>query len=517
MSISKPRHPCRFSAALVGVLAAAVVLLSGCEKKDNASRRVADPTGANVVIIVLDTTRVDYLSCYDYREDTTPNISRLAREGTLYDEAYSTDFWTLPSHASLFTGLYPSQVGATSETNQLVADAVTIAERLKDHGYETGAIVNNQWISRERGFAQGFDFYAEMWRPGYRDDDEHRRLTEQKSIDVAGKWLEKRLENDAPFFLFINFNVVHMPYRPTPEFRKKWVRPNRWALNRLMRLGNIAGMWGFLAGEEKFDETDFRIMRNLYEAEVAIADEQVGEIVKLLESRSILDKTLFIVTSDHGENLGEHGMIDHLFSMYETTVHIPLIIRYPERFESGAINGDLISLVDISPTVLDVCGLVDDAAPADTKLFSLCSQERLRRQFVVAENDRPINGIELMQQQYPDFDTSTIDHKWRMIRDSQYKLIWAVDKHVELYDLANDRDELLNIADTSPSIREALLADLKEWMKATETGRKPERFFSEDEETIKGLEALGYAVGRSEGKRGQAAPTTSPATAPAGD
>lgn len=495
-------------AACLPVLVACAI--AGCKSKDGADRRVAKPTGANVVIIVLDTTRADYLSCYQYDKTTTPNIDRLHREGTLYEEAYSVDFWTLPSHASLFTGLYPSQAGATSETNKLPDDVTTLAERLKDHGYRTGAVVNNAWISRERGFAQGFNVFAEMWRKKSKAGDEPLRLTEQAAIDRAEKWLDRQSTTKEPFFLFINFNVVHMPYHPTAEFREKWVRPHQWSFDRLRRLGNLAGMWGFLAGEERFDQTDFQIMRNLYEAEVAIADEQVGEIVKILERHKVLDETLLIITSDHGENLGEHGMIDHLFSMHETTVHIPLIVRYPERFESGVINGDLVSLVDIVPTVLDVCGLVDKDAPADTEQLSLCSPDRRRRQFVVAENDRPINGIELMKEQYPDFDASTIDHKWRMIRDDQYKLIWAVDKKVELYDLANDRAEQIDLAEREPAIRDHLLAQLKDWMKATESGRVPEMFISEDEESNQALTSVGYAVGKS-------TPTSSPASAPAQD
>ncbi len=255
----------------------------------------------------------------------------------------------------------------------------------------------------------------------------------------------------------------------------------------------ISGMWPYLAGKIKLDQTDFRIMRELYEGEVARADAYAGQLIDALSRWSILDDTLVIVTSDHGENIGDHGMIDHLLSMHETTLHIPLVIRYPRRFSAGTTNDDLVSLVDIVPTVLDVCGLLDVSEVPGIERRSLCREDRLRHRFVVAENERPINGIRLLRKNFPEFDTSTINHPMRAIRTQRYKLIWHEGRKVELFDLESDPGETRDLAASHPQIREELLGQLKDWKArggtATDAGQM---FESQDAESLERLRSLGY-------------------------
>ncbi len=327
----------------------------------------------NVVLIVIDTCRADRLSCYGYSKKTTPNIDALAREGILYERAYATDFWTLPSHASLFTGLYPTQAGATSETNHLPPSNTTLAEILKKAGYDTAAFVCNAWISMERGFDQGFDEYLEMWRSVNKAQVPRRHgWAEWATIQKTTEWLDRRKKGQKPFFMFINLNCVHMPYRPPEPHLSRFVKPESgYSNDEVSRMANIAGMWQYLAGELKLSKRDLRILGELYDGEVEFADYCIGEITQRLEKLGIIDNTVLIVTSDHGENLGEHGLIDHLLSMHETTLRIPLVIRYPKRFKAGVRNTDLVSLIDIAPTILDVCNIKENIPtirPSETSL-----------------------------------------------------------------------------------------------------------------------------------------------------
>ena len=163
-----------------------------------------------------------------------------------------------------------------------------------------------------------------------------------------------------------------MPYRPPEPHLSRFVKPESgYSNDEVSRMANIAGMWQYLAGELKLSKRDLRILGELYDGEVEFADYCIGEITQRLEKLGIIDNTVLIVTSDHGENLGEHGLIDHLLSMHETTLRIPLVIRYPKRFKAGVRNTDLVSLIDIAPTILDVCNIKENIPtirPSETSL-----------------------------------------------------------------------------------------------------------------------------------------------------
>lgn len=438
----------------------------------------------NVVIVVLDTTRADALSSYGNPRPTTPNLDRLATEGVRFERAYATDFWTLPSHASLFTGRYPSDHGATSETNRLAERADTLAERLRRAGYRTGAFVNNAWLSPERGFSQGFDTYVEAWRAGHAGSSAQ---TDRAVVQQALAWTAQT--PGEPFLLFLNLLTPHLPYSPDPRVQVELSSELR-PLDRMGRLKKIVGMWSHLAGAQTLDALDLEILRELYDAEVAMTDALVGKLLEGLRDQGLLDETLLIVTSDHGENIGEHGMIDHLLSMYETTLRIPLIVRYPRRFAPGSVDDTLVSLVDIFPTVLDICGLADEIPKGIGR--SLADAEQPAPTYLVAENDRPLHAVSLMKRAFPEFDTAAIDRRMRMLRTERYKLIWYEGGDVELYDLVADPDELEDLAATRPELREELTADLRAWMSRRETRARPDSFESQDAEALDQLRALGY-------------------------
>jgi arylsulfatase A-like enzyme len=276
---------------------------------------------------------------------------------------------------------------------------------------------------------------------------------------------------------------------PDPESLAK-IAHDTWPKKKHGNMRKIKGMWNYLGGATSLDESEFEILRTLYAAEVMSVDQKIGSLIELLEKEKILDKTLIIVTADHGENIGDHGMIDHLLSMYESTIHIPLIMRYPPRFKAGSKSTALASQIDIMPTIIDIAGL-GDLYPASIK-HSLANANRSPRDFVIAENDRPLQGMAVMQRKFPDFDTKSIDGQIRMLRTDQYKLIWRSNRAPQLFDLKSDPAEAHDIATSQPKIRDRLLAQLTAWMKDRSQSDVPSDFETKDREALQQLKQLGY-------------------------
>jgi arylsulfatase A-like enzyme len=426
------------------------------------------------------------------RPQNHPPHRQHGRGGYRFERAFATAFWTLPSHGSLFTGLCPTRAGATSETNHLPLNNLTLAEVFQQSGYHTAAFVCNAWLSAERGFAQGFDAFFELWRlPSDPQDTGYSGAREKTAVRRLLGWLDERASQEDPFFVFINLNCAHMPYQPPEPFRFRFLRPECEA-GAVERLSRIQSLWPYLAGEFSLSKEDFCIMNDLYDGEVAFADHLVGRIVQALRSKDLLDHTLLVVTSDHGENLGDHGRIDHLLSMHETTLHVPLIFRFPGRFPQGAKDARLVSLVDIAPTILDACGFKDNRFFRMQEGRSLCREEEIHRSFVLAENDRPVNGIGFMKSRYPDFDTASIDFPMRAIRSLRYKLIWEVGRNAVLYDLSKDPDERHDLAETDPQTTFRLKKQMEERMQRHAKERGGPSFTGRDEENLKILRAMGY-------------------------
>ncbi len=444
----------------------------------------------NVLLIVLDTARANQFSCMGYHRKTTPHIDALAREGIIFQRAYTPSCWTLPSHAALLTGLYPIQAAATSETLHLPYVNTTVAEVLASGGYDTAAFICNAWVSKERGFAQGFNEFYEIWR---RENISAARMPplETTATEKIIGWLEKRKEKNKPFFLFVNLNMAHLPYRPPEPFLSGFINPG-YNNKEVNRIADVTSMWPHLAGRITFDEKDYRILKDLYDGEIAFADDCVGRIIDCLRGSGIIDKTVVIVTSDHGENLGEHGRIDHNLCMYETTLHIPLVIRYPKLFKPGAVSGEFVNLVDIAPTIMDLCGLRGEKQKHKLLEMSLVREERPHRPFVVASNERPLSGIGLMKKRFPEFDANSIDYRMGAIRTSKHKLIWNVERNIELFELTTDADELHNLADIQVETSKKLHNMLRDYIHKLQLNTETTFFESKDAESLEVLRSLGY-------------------------
>ena len=288
------------------LLTAATALLGGCANDE--------PTAKNLVLITLDTTRRDALTCLGGPEGITPNLDALAAESTLYLDAYTVAPLTLPSHTSMLTGLYPLR--HTVRDNSLTpvpAGAVTLAEKAGDKGMATGAVVAAAVLSEIYGLDQGFDDYDEPARQGHG----FAPRPAEEVTERAASWLAGR-NTDERYFLWAHYFDPHKPYSPGPEF--------------LARAGG-----------------------NAYLGSVARMDAGVGELLDLLRARDDWEDTLVIVVADHGEGLGEHGEDTHSAFVYDTTIRVPMLIRFPGG--AGSRSEAMVSVADVFPTAVDLLGL----------------------------------------------------------------------------------------------------------------------------------------------------------------
>lgn len=322
------------------------------------------PAGApNVVVIVMDAARADALHCYGYHRETSPNLDRLAQESALYERAYTTATWTLPTHSSLFTGKYLSEHGTHGEYMYLEDEHVTIAELLQEHGYQTLCVSANGNIGHSYNTVQGFE-RASTNVYGRRQGDSFlvRQLGRllgkadygaRDGNQIAMRWVGEAVEAKRPFFLFMNYMEVHAKYGSTP-YAARWI-PDAKTFKRALKIpqDTIA----YAAGVKSATPEEFALLRALYDGDVLYLDERVGQIIDFLRAKGVLDNTLLIVTSDHGEELGEHGLVGHSRSIYNTVFQIPLIVRYPKAFAPGSRHKNVVEIIDFFPTILDVTGI----------------------------------------------------------------------------------------------------------------------------------------------------------------
>jgi arylsulfatase A-like enzyme len=310
----------------------------------------ADARRPNLVLVSIDSLRADHLHSYGYRRETSPHIDSLADAGVLFENATSTTSWTLPAHASLFTGLPKSSHGCVSASRPLADERATLAEALAAHGYHTAAFWSGPYLHPRFGLDQGFDEYVncasydfesgvmEANRKSHEDVTGHRVLAELEA------WFERR--PDAPFFLFVHLWDVHYDYHPPPPFDALFDRGYE---------GPIDGS-DVLVAVQTARKRDLRHLIALYDAEIAWTDHQVGELLGYLERYAGGEPTAVFVTSDHGEEFFEHGEFGHRKQLFEESIRVPLVARFPGRFASGARLSEPVSVVDVAPTLLELAG-----------------------------------------------------------------------------------------------------------------------------------------------------------------
>ncbi|MCP5113683.1 MAG: sulfatase, partial [bacterium] len=445
----------------------------------------------NVVFVVWDTVRADHLSLYGYERDTTPYLRRLANEATVYRRTEATSNFTLPTHASMFTGLYPRSHGGVFAPKlgplPLRPDVTTLAEVLANNGYRTLAVVANAfYVGPDFGLSQGFHLFDNRFvahpMPLVRDhylrqsvrsglffsssflafDQKVRRAHEVAASAEAV--LDRVTGSTAPFFLFLNFMDAHAPYIPPPPFDALF--PGRDLSMTKPRYDSL--MKENDAGLRTMSEAERSHYVSQYDGGIAYLDSHFERLIETLKARGLYDDTMIILTSDHGEGFGEHYVVQHGRSPYQTEIHVPLVIKYPGQ-ETGRDVDTLTSHVDLLPTILDVIGA---EAPAGLQGMSLLASPDAGR-YVVAQDVSPCAG-------------GGFHRRWSVFH-GDHKLIQSIDGTTEVYHLSADPGELHNL---QRSAAPDLLAKLDEWFETVPLRRGLAKEL--DATTIEGLKALGY-------------------------
>jgi len=444
------------------LLVLAGLALAGCGE----SRR------PNVLLIIIDTARGDRFPFGGYARPTAPNLEVIAREGAVYTQAFSPAPWTVPAHASLFTGQYPSLHRTDCGSLRLPDQAITLAETLRDAGYRTVGYTANPWLGREYNFQQGFETYGETWREVANDsEDTGARLTNQKVV----RFLEWRAGNaDAlrqPFFLFINYFEPHLPYHPPEPERSRFLRPGvaPGRIQRLSRLGHPDEM-RYIVGLSDLTDDDLAILNDLYDGEIAYADRRAGEVLDLLRRQGLLDRTIVAIAGDHGENIGDHHMMDHKLSVHDTLLHVPLLLRYPPRVAAGQTIASLVQLHDLYPTILGLAGVAPPSGVAVEAVplpgTGLPGAGRPDDAPIIGEFvGPPIDFIKIMQDLFPQRDLSRYDRTLIALRQDGWKIQWGSDGRHTLYHVAEDPGETIDLAASEPERLKEMTRRVQDWLR----------------------------------------------------
>jgi arylsulfatase A-like enzyme len=401
-----------------------------------------------VVLVTFDTTRADHLGCYGNAAARTPTLDRLAREGVLFEDAYSSVPLTAPSHATILTGKYPMAHGVRDNGLFVLApEQRTLAEILKGQGYHTGAAVGGFPLVARYGLNQGFDRYDDRLTPAYdsplaggvprKNGFAFEERSAARVNEAVFEWLDA--QGQEPFFLWVHYYDPHQPNRPPPPY-------------------------------------DQLFADSLYDGEIAYADESLGTLLDHLKRRGVYDRTLLVMTADHGEGLGEHDELTHSYLLYNSTLHVPLIVRGP-RVPAGRRVPGRVRLVDVAPTVLEALGV---PVPPDMQGRSLAP---LFAQAGGARADRI---------HYAESLSPRLSQNWgeqRALFDGRWKYVHG--PRPELFDLTADPKELHNLAATRPDQAASMRDELVDFLKRN-SPPGGSRMTAVDEETRAHLQALGY-------------------------
>jgi arylsulfatase A-like enzyme len=457
----------------------------------------------SVILIVLDTARADRFSCYGYGRDTTPFLKTLCKDATMYSGVIAPAPWTLPSHASIFTGLYPSAHGATWKTRYLDDRFFTLPEYLSERGYNTIGFCNNPAVTRVNGLAQGFDSFIEVWEDEIMNPTFSHRLEwflrRFLKLDDGGafrtnqwimEWLGRIYSGDRPFFLFVNLMESHLWFDAPESYHEMFLKEE---LSRTVKHLQSNSLYPILTGLLSLTDKEWQEYGDVYDGDLFYLDKRLEELYRLLEKHSFLDNTIVIITSDHGEHLGEHRMIDHMLSLYEPLLQVPLIVKVPGNMPGLPVIEGQVQLLDIFPTLVDLLGFKDDTGEMYFQGLSLAGVERLHRDLAIAEYQPPKERIFNFLEDYPE-GTAILkyDRILRSISVGSLKYIWSSNGDSELYDLSADPDEMKNLMENRRQEADLLEGKLMDWLASFKHAEETEGEIEIDAETRRRLKALGY-------------------------
>jgi arylsulfatase A-like enzyme len=427
-------------------------------------------TPPNVVLISIDSLRADHVGVYGYSRATTPNIDALAAEGVVFENAVSTTSWTLPAHISMLTSLFSEAHGVIGAGDSLAGSATTLTEIFHDSGYATVAVVSGPFLHRRFGFAQGFDVYDDETVSFAEINDSHQGVTSPLTHERAVQLLQESAAE--PFFLFLHYWDVHYDYAPPSPYDTMFDPDYTGEVTSANFIRNDAI-------DRDMDPRDLDHIVALYDGEIAYTDSFLGKLFDELRRLDLWDNTMIVLTSDHGDEFFEHGNKGHRNTLYGELLNVPLIVKFPQSERGGQRDSRLVGIVDIAPTLLDVAGLPPLAQTSGHSLVTLLDGDSdSARRLYFGDVDRRVKSVSTGQ-------AKLIAH-WR--REPGEEL------HVELYDLARDPREQLDLSRKNVTQAVQLRRALQTWVRVARELAKHlgESGYEQDPEMVRALRSLGY-------------------------
>ncbi len=437
----------------------------------------------NILIIILDSLRADHVSCYGYHRETTPNIDRLAAEGCLFETAITAAPFSPSSYASLFSNLYPHQHGVNGDSVRIWPNSfVTLAEKMKDNGYYTFGVTNNDFVGTKCNAHRGFDRYIDAWAPSWWLNQYRRgvRATRKFFGERPARWIESNRaqcvvkgdsvktmriarqlmynNEDRPFFGVIVLMDPHAPY----DRRRREFLPRSDAAADFFRRVNAGNMWvKTMATGIEPESMHLRVALDCYDSEIRFADRCIGELCNWIRKRGALENTVVIVSSDHGEAFGEHGVWGHGFHLTDCLTRVPLVVRCPEYWTAGQHSHALVQLHDIHELCVSISR---DGNPRPDEFEHCLTQAHdphwNGREYAFSEFAVQKQTLALMSRLNPNLHVGRWGHPMWAVRTREWRYIEFGDIVAELYDLANDRYETRSVLDQHPTVANGLRAQL---------------------------------------------------------
>lgn len=476
---------------------------------------VSQDKRSNIILIIIDTLRADHLGCYGYEKSKTFAIDRFAQESLVFTTAYAAASWTLPSIASMLTGTFPGFHGAhrvdTQEnlfsSSKLSPDNITLAEVLSNHGYQTASIVSSDFLGRQFGLDQGFQYIDDLilnyfyifhafscieflnfffpiqdylWSKGFMG---HRVADQINSL--ALKWLRNR-EEKTPFFLLIHYFDPHDPYIPVKLGASSKNVPDPIHIRYGRYSANYTDVEKVLIAsvinnsKPLFHDEKELLIRN-YDLEIERVDQKIAAIFEELKKMNIYDSSIIIIVSDHGESFGEHNLMLHGLSLYEDNIRVPLIIKFPVSDKKTGYMNKAVSLTGLMPTILSYLNI---PIPNTVQGISFFDE---REQILIAQNFRDPTWKNHNT-------TKRFDQDLISLIVGKHKIISSIGGKSELFDLELDPFEKNNLFDTNSDLRNLLIEHLDQHIKTLNLLQDNTKKVQTDvdQATIQKLRTLGY-------------------------
>ena len=474
--------PAFVALVVAGVGGSALLAGTHAEAESGVTRPASPENAPNVLLIVVDTLRADHLPAYGYASGSTPHLDRFAEDAVRFDQAFANASWTRPSFASILTGRYASSHGVMGKPDALPSQLTTLPEALSAGGYATAGYVTNFNVGPYFNFQQGFEQYTFL-EPEFvlgADDAAAKLLLVQflrqriETFRAAGgqvepgtayqdaetvnrhlvRWLDEDAPSDDPWFMFVGYMDPHDPYFPHPYDGSGYAR----------------------AANQHPDLAEADTLRALYDGEITYWDQQFGALMDDLRRRGVYDDTMIIITSDHGEEFGDHGGFWHGTTLYDEQVHVPLFVKLPGNDRAGTHVGHWVQSIDLMPSILRRVGL---DVPEGVQGGSL-DQGTAR---VFAEESHEGNVLESVRERRGFEELKLITANAGNPRGLE---------EVELYRVADDPGEQDNVAETASEDLTALRQSLANASEAAALGAVQGEAVEMDDETMRRLCRLGY-------------------------